>query len=136
MKIVFENCELCLHTTICRGLRISAIYRESRNNSSVSARQIAVCKRTISPFSTRRLFSREATFSFVGIAFADVTSDADKGKSRFARKKSPSGKRALKDTHRWRQIHVRSRQQTCFSLFMPPKFFNKPFEFLLYKTNR
>ena len=49
----------------------------------------------LSPFSTRRLFSREATFSFVGIAFADVISDADKGKSRFARKKSPSGKRAL-----------------------------------------
>ena len=39
-------------------------------------------------------FSREATLSFVGIAFADVISDADKGKSRFARKKSPSGKRA------------------------------------------
>ena len=49
----------------------------------------------LSPFSTRRLFSREATFSFVGIAFADVISDADKRKSRFARKKSPSGKRAL-----------------------------------------
>ena len=46
-------------------------------------------------FSTRRLFSREATFSFVGIAFADVISDADKGKSRYARKKLPSGKRAL-----------------------------------------
>ena len=42
----------------------------------------------------------------------------------------------LKDTHRWRQIHVRSRQQTCFSFFMPPKSFNKPFEFLLYETNR
>ena len=40
----------------------------------------------LSPFSTRRLFSREATFSFVGIAFADVISDADKGKSRSARK--------------------------------------------------
>ena len=50
----------------------------------------------LSPFSTRRLFSREATFSFVGIAFADVISDADKGKSRFARKKSRSGKRALR----------------------------------------
>ena len=49
----------------------------------------------LSPFSTRRLFSREATFSFVGIAFTDVISDADKGKSRFVRKKSPSGKRAL-----------------------------------------
>ena len=24
----------------------------------------------------------------------------------------------LKDTHRWRQIHVRSRQQTCFSFFI------------------
>ena len=45
-------------------------------------------------FPLGRLFSREATFSFVGIAFADVISDADKGKSRFARKKSPSGKRA------------------------------------------
>ena len=49
----------------------------------------------LSPFSTRRLFSREATFSFVDIAFADVISDADIGKSRFARKKLPSGKRAL-----------------------------------------
>ena len=49
----------------------------------------------LSPFSTRRRFSREATFSFVGIAFADVMSDADKGKSRFARKKSRSEKRAL-----------------------------------------
>ena len=38
--------------------------------------------------------------------------------------------------HRWRQIHVRSRQQICFSFFMPPKFFNKLSEFLLYKTNR
>ena len=28
------------------------------------------------------------------------------------------------------------RRQTCFSFFMPPKFSNKPFEFLLYKTNR
>ena len=28
------------------------------------------------------------------------------------------------------------RQQTCFSFFMPQKSFNKPFEFLLYKTNR
>ena len=41
----------------------------------------------------------------------------------------------LKYTHRWRQIQVRSRQQTCFSFSMPRKFFNKPFEFLLYKTN-
>ena len=41
---------------------------------------------SISPFSTRRLFSREATSSFVGIAFADVISDADKGKRRFVRK--------------------------------------------------
>ena len=54
----------------------------------------------LSPFSTRRPFSREATFSFVGIAFVDVISDADKGKSRFARKKSPSGKRALQSTFR------------------------------------
>ena len=38
--------------------------------------------------------------------------------------------------HRWRQIHVRSRQQICFSFFMPQTLFNKPFEFLLYKTNR
>ena len=38
-------------------------------------------------------------------------------------------------THRWCQIHVISRQQTCFSFFMPQKSFNKPFEFLLYKTN-
>ena len=50
----------------------------------------------LSPFSTRRIRSREATFSFVGVAFADVISDADKGKSRFARKKSPSGERALR----------------------------------------
>ena len=39
-------------------------------------------------------------------------------------------------THRWHQIHVRSRQQTCFTFFMPQKSFNKPLEFLLYKTNR
>ena len=39
-------------------------------------------------------------------------------------------------TQRWRQIHIRSRQRTCFSFFMPPNSFNKPFEFLLYKTNR
>ena len=45
-------------------------------------------------FSTRRLFSREATFSFVGVAYHISKCDADKGKSRFARKKSPSGKRA------------------------------------------
>ena len=37
---------------------------------------------------------------------------------------------------RWHQIHVRSRQQTCFTFFMPQKSFNKPLEFLLYKTNR
>ena len=49
----------------------------------------------LSPFSTRRLFSREATFSFVGVAYHVSKCDADKGKSRFARKKSPSGKRAL-----------------------------------------
>ena len=43
----------------------------------------------------------------------------------------------LKDTHRWRQSHVKSRQQTCFTFFMHPKSFNKPFEFsLLYKINR
>ena len=29
-----------------------------------------------------------------------------------------------------------SRQQTCFSFVMSQKSFNKPFEFLLYKTNR
>ena len=40
------------------------------------------------------------------------------------------------NTWRWRQIHVRSRQQTCFSFFMLRKFLNKPFEFSLYKTNR
>ena len=39
-------------------------------------------------------------------------------------------------THRWRQIHIRSCQQTCFPFFMPQKSFNKPFEFLLFKTNR
>ena len=53
----------------------------------------------LSPFSTRRLFSREATFSFVGIAFADVISDADKGKSRFARKMSLSEKRVLRKAY-------------------------------------
>ena len=49
----------------------------------------------LSPFSTRRLFSREATFSFVGVAYHISKCDADKGKSRSARKTSPSGKRAL-----------------------------------------
>ena len=39
----------------------------------------------------------------------------------------------LKYTHR---DGVKSRQQTCFSFFMPRKSFNKPFEFLLYKTNK
>ena len=42
-------------------------------------------------------------------------------------------------THRWREIHVRSRQLTFLSFFMPPKshkIFNKPYEFLSYKTNR
>ena len=34
------------------------------------------------------------------------------------------------------KIHVRSRQQTCFSFPMPHKYFNKSFEFLFYKTNR
>ena len=52
----------------------------------------------LSPFSTRRLFSREATFSFVGVAYGISKCDADKGKSGFARKKSPSGKRALTST--------------------------------------
>ena len=33
-------------------------------------------------------------------------------------------------------IHVRSRQQTCFSFFMPQRSFNKPYEFFLYKRNR
>ena len=32
-------------------------------------------------------------------------------------------------------IH-RSRQRTCFSFLIPPKSFNKSFEFLLYKTTR
>ena len=49
----------------------------------------------LSLFSTRRLFSREATFSFVGVAYHVSKCDADKGKSRFARKTSPSGKRDL-----------------------------------------
>ena len=34
--------------------------------------------------------------------------------------------------HRWRQIYVRSRQQTCFPFFMPQKSFNKPFVCVLY----
>ena len=50
-------------------------------------------KTALSPFSTRRLFSRETTFSFVGVAYHISKCDTDKGKSRFARKKSPSGKR-------------------------------------------
>ena len=40
---------------------------------------------------------------------------------------------SIKETH---TDGVRSRQWTCFSFFMPPKSFNKPFECLLYKTNR
>ena len=39
----------------------------------------------------------------------------------------------LKDKHT--QVVSNPCQKTCFSLFMPPKSFNKPFEFLLYKTN-
>ena len=34
------------------------------------------------------------------------------------------------------QMASNPRQQTCFSFFMPPKSFKRPFEFLLYKTNR
>ena len=49
------------------------------------------------------------------------------------RKANPSKKSCGQS---WHQIHVKSRQQTCFSFFMPPKSFNKPFEFLVYKTNR
>ena len=33
------------------------------------------------------------------------------------------------------QIHVRSRQRTYFSFFMPPNSFYKPLNFLLYETN-
>ena len=88
--------------------------------------RLFVVRASLSPFSTRRLFSREATFSFVGIAFADVISDADKGKSRFARKKSPSGKRALGSFrfdyeydheihHFWRQLLVLSRAEVIKS---------------------
>ena len=40
----------------------------------------------------------------------------------------------LKDTHA--QMTSNACQRTCFSFFMPQKSFNKPFEFLLYKTNR
>ena len=36
----------------------------------------------------------------------------------------------LKDTHT--RMVWNPRQQTCFSFFMPPKSFNKPFQFLLY----
>ena len=39
----------------------------------------------------------------------------------------------LNDTHRWRQIHVRSRQPTCFSFFMPLKYFNKRLNFYWIK---
>ena len=40
-------------------------------------------------------------------------------------------------THRWHQMHpIRSCQRTCFSFFMPPKSFNRSFEFLLYKRDR
>ena len=75
---------------VSRGLRLIA------TNTTLHTK-FTLWTPKLSPFSTRRLFSREATFSFVGIAFADVISDADKGKSRFARKKSPSGKRALQN---------------------------------------
>ena len=33
------------------------------------------------------------------------------------------------------QMTSNPHQQTCFSFFMPQKSFNKPFKFLLYKTN-
>ena len=36
-------------------------------------------------------------------------------------------------TRRWRQIHVRSRQPTCFSFFMPLKYFNKRLNFYWIK---
>ena len=41
-----------------------------------------------------------------------------------------------RDHQRTHTDGVRSRQQTCLNFFMPQKSFNKPFEFLLYKTNR
>ena len=43
----------------------------------------------------------------------------------------------LMETHTCRcsQIHVRSRQQTCFFFSHASKSFNKPFQILLYKTN-
>jgi hypothetical protein len=45
-------------------------------------------------FSNSQICFLEATFSSVGVAFADVISDAVKGKSRFARTNSPCEKRA------------------------------------------
>ena len=54
-------------------------------------------KRALSPFSTRRLFSREATFPLSASLITSANATPTKGKSRFARKKSPSGKRALEN---------------------------------------
>jgi hypothetical protein len=48
----------------------------------------------LKPISTRRIYSREATFSFVGIAYHISKSDTNKEKSRFARTNLPSEKRA------------------------------------------
>ena len=72
------------------------IWEISSDWSSYRNGMYRTIEQALSPFSTRRLFSREATFSFVGVAYHISKCDADKGKkSRFARKKSPSGKWAL-----------------------------------------
>ena len=113
---MFDYCSLISlnrHCIVDIALLVSIEYRVSKINHGIEYRMkirifiVSILFRNhpqrniteenlaLSPFSTRRLFSREATFSFVGIAFADVINDADKGKSHFARKKSPSGKGAL-----------------------------------------
>ena len=80
---------------VARVKEIGYTFQCLSNFSSASITEWSTPNMLLSPFSTRRLFSREATFSFVGVAYHISKCDADKGKSRFARKKSPSGKRAL-----------------------------------------
>ena len=95
---IFRNWSRLSHT---RKISLSFVF-----NRNTADKRFSPARRQLSPFSTGRLFSREATFSFVGIAFADVISDADKGKSRFARKKLPSGKRALLSYLYWTESHT------------------------------
>jgi hypothetical protein len=64
---------------------------EKKNIFAYDQAGVSVLSRDSSLFSTRR---NDFFNPFVGIAYHVSKRDADKGKSRFARENSPSGKRA------------------------------------------